>query len=631
MRPSLRSFLPSLTRATLALALLAGTVAAVLASAAAAPLVLVAAPASSEHRAYLVKITGKGDYADDDATMLAVVDTALQRWVVESEHAISDFTRVGGFVDLATETDCQDPGELWDEAAALYPQVDFSGDSANHLIVLGPAACTKGHGTVGSGLASGGLVTVRYNPDSSPQTLLHELGHNLGLHHAHALRCEPDCADVEYGNDYSFMGYTTAHDPAYVPSSLDSFQRQQLGVDEHCEIRDARLPDGVPAGQARYVLAPRGTDEGPRGVQITDPRTGSVSYLDFRNGAGRDAGAYYVGSTKYREGVTVEKTMTDADGDRVTQLQGFPPTAASGPVYSLRAGQAWTDGGVRVTVDRLGPPNDATATATVTVTLTGADAVGAAPAPLVDGCESEAPEPGASAVPTLPTSPPSTVATPTPSTAPSTAPSAAPSAAPPVEPPVAPTPTTAPLAPPTTLPSGLPTQLLTVLPTVLPTGVVTPLLDGLTTSLPTALPTSLPSVLPGVLPDVLPGAVTTTPAPTLVPSTLPTATSTPTGAPTSALPTPALPTAPVASSPGGSAIPGSDIGAPPVAHHPDDTVQHQVPAPPDGLLPPTGSPRFLLAEIAAAAFLLGFGAVLVAAARQRPKDGSRPMKPISLV
>ena len=62
--------------------------------------------------------------------------------------------------------------------------------------------------------------------------LLHELGHNLGLRHAHALACDPDCADVTYGDKYSFMGYTTPHDPPFVPGSLDSYQRQKLGVDE---------------------------------------------------------------------------------------------------------------------------------------------------------------------------------------------------------------------------------------------------------------------------------------------------------------------------------------------------------------------------------------------------------------
>ncbi|MFL6173488.1 MAG: M12 family metallo-peptidase [Marmoricola sp.] len=491
-----------LALSALCAAVLAGTFAA---AAAAAPVVLAAAPDPAAQHAYVVEVTNKGDLADPDATVLSVVDTALQRWVVESDHVISSFTRVGGLHPLETATDCTDLGALWDEAKQLFPGVDFAGASGNHLIVIGPATCPSGRGTVGNGLHSGGLLTVRYNPDSSLHTLLHELGHNFGLEHDHALACNPGCADVTYGNEYSFMGYTTPHHPAYVPGALDSYQRQLLGIDEHCEIRQAELTNGQVAGRATYVLAPRGTDDGARGVRVVDPQTGSVYYLDFRNGAGRDADAFYVGSDSFREGVTIEKVTTDSAGDAVTQLQSTPDDHY-GAVYSTVAGGTFQTGGISVHVDQLGTPDDAGATATVTVTLTTAPGLDAAAQPLTDGCESVAVTPSPSASASLP----------------------------PVE--------------------------------------ITP------TELPTTLPTDVPTDVPTVMPTV---------APTVAPTT-------PTGVPTS------LPTTPPKHDPPGD-----------TSNHPPTPPQHE-------LLPGTGSPRELLAEIAAAAFALAFGGVLVLAAR-RPR------------
>jgi hypothetical protein len=605
-----------LTRSTLSAAVHAGLAAALIASVTTAPFVLAAAPGPAEEHAYVVKITNQGDFAVSDATILDVVDTALQRWVVESEHVISSFTRVGGLHELATDSDCSDEYVLWDEAQEkLFPDVDFGGESGNHLIVIGPAACPSGHGTVGDDLHSGGLVTVRFNPDSSPQTLLHELGHNFGLEHAHALKCNPGCADVAYGNDYSFMGYTTPHDPAYVPSALDSYQRQRFGIDEKCEIRQARLDDGQVAGRATYVLAPRGTDDGARGVHVVDPRTGTQYYLDFRNGAGRDSAAYYVGSSSYREGVTVEKVTTDNDGDEVSQLQSTPDDRY-GVVYAEVEGDTFQAGGVSVKVDRLGTPEDAQATATVTVTLSTAAGAAAAPGPLVDGCENEAVQPPESNPPTspgvvAPSASPTPGTTPSPTPTPSTTPT--PSASP-TPTPSAGLPTialpTLPTKLPTTLPTNLPTLLPTSLPTIVPTGLPTNLTSVVPTVVPTVLPVVVPSVQPTQQPTDLPPV---TPTSNATPST-PSAPSVAPSAPASLGPAPSA----GASTPATTAPP-----APPTADDapdatPDDTSDYVPRSPHHGLLPSTGSPRLLLAEIAAAAFALAFGLVLVLAAR-RPR------------
>ncbi|RNL81406.1 reprolysin-like metallopeptidase [Nocardioides marmorisolisilvae] len=620
---SLPSFARVLKRSTLAAAALAGTAAALVASSVAAPFVLAAAPDSSAQHAYVVKITNKGAYPDSDATILGTIDAALQRWVVESNGALTSFTRVGtGFTELKTATDCQSQSSLWDEAEKLFPDVDFGGSSGNHLIVMGPSACTGGHGTIGSdGMTSGGEVTFSYDPAKSPQTLLHELGHNFGLMHAHSLMCDPTCTDVEYGDRYAIMGVTTSSTPAYVPASLDSYERQLLGIDDSCEIHDASLPTEVPSASRTYTLSPRGTDSGERGLRITDPITGAVYYLDFRDGAGRDSGAYYVGTSTsssagwFRDGVTVEQVVHDSDGRAVSQLLSFPD-AKNVPIYARVAGESFDQGGVHVAVNQVGAPGDPSAVASVTVTLSRAPGVTAAADQLADACENEAVAP-----------PPAPTLSPT-DAAPTVSPTQTPTGEP--TPTLNPTPTTAPTPEPTAslptpdLPTSVPTPLPTTVPTAVPTALPTDLLTLVPTGLPSAVPTALPTALPSALPTALPTAL-----PPDLPTTLPTdaatgpsATSAPTGPPTAPGPSATTPPAP---SPSVTLAPPPTTGPPttappttggPTHEPPDDTSHHQPRPPRHGLLPSTGSPRLLLAEIAAAAFALTFGLVLVLAGRR---------------
>jgi hypothetical protein len=177
---------------------------------------------------------------------------------------------------------------------------------------------------------------------------------------------------------------------------------------------------GGPVAQRYYVLGPRGTDAGTRGLRITDPTTSEEYFVDFRNGAGRDAGAFYPTTDAdydqwFREGVTIEKASTDPDGDPVSLLQSYPQSDGEGRVYAKVAGETFEAGGVRVEVDALGRPGDASATAAVTVTLAdGPAAPGAAFAPIPDACEA-APTPTPTPTPTVATGSqqPAPTATPT--------------------------------------------------------------------------------------------------------------------------------------------------------------------------------------------------------------------------
>ena len=351
-----------------------------------------AAIATPVQHAYVMRVhdtSGTDSYPDTQQQVLDRVDTVLARWVTESDHLISSFTRAGSVQTV--DADCTDPDAVhtvaWNASGTLFPGVDFGASSGNHLVAVGPQGCGGGIGYVGTdvrGLSSGGKVYVDDSPGKGTQSLLHELGHNFSLEHAHATVCAKGgaCAVAEYGDDYAIMGTTIVHTPAYVPAALNSFERTHLHIAQGCEIPSLTLAAGRRTVSTTYDLFGRGTGSGTRGLRITAP-DGAVYYLDWRNHTGRDAAAYYGTSLSaaqyntYNDGVTVDKVGTD--GDSVT-LATHPKTDPStGNVFAYEAGQTYTDptdAGINVHVDATGAGTAADSTAQVTVTLsdpTGSD------------------------------------------------------------------------------------------------------------------------------------------------------------------------------------------------------------------------------------------------------------------
>lgn len=336
----------------------------------------------SAHRAYVAKVGNRGTLDNGDGTTAtdaqigALVDTALARWQEESNGAISSFTRVD-LRTFSTASDCSSGSTLYNEAATnAYPGVSFSSTSGNHLIVVGGTSCGGGIGTVGTSIASGGRLNFNWSPTKNLHTLLHELGHNLSLGHAHACTDSlPGCASVgEYGNLYAIMGATVVADPPFTPAALDSFERARLGIADPDEIADVRLPAGRRTVRATYDLRARGTAAGLRGLRLVDPVGGAVRFVDWRSGGARDALSYYASSLATFQtripnpGITVEQV--EADG-RTATLQAYPKAnPAAGDVFGLTAGRSFTRGGTTVTAVALGTPGDPGSTARVEVALT---------------------------------------------------------------------------------------------------------------------------------------------------------------------------------------------------------------------------------------------------------------------
>jgi hypothetical protein len=312
------------------------------------------APGSTAHRAYVAVVTNSGEgTVASQATIDSRVDLGLSWWVSEADGAVPTFTRPAAQVRFAsTQADrCGLSGgsgmtNLWNEAAAKFPGVSF-GSSGNHLVVVVDDACSGlGIGTIGQGLTSGGMVTMKEGPDVFASTLVHELGHNLGLRHANYAAWDSTAASTEYRNLYSPMALAVSSPSAtYGPPALDSIYRDQLGLEDADEVR--RVPSGTTSS---VDLAPRGAASGTRAVEVS--ADGVTYWIDFRAGTDRDATSFYsvpgaeLGGRTYPRAVAI--TRVEPDASRGTRL--LAPTSTKG---GWTAGSTFTAGTLVISVDEV--------------------------------------------------------------------------------------------------------------------------------------------------------------------------------------------------------------------------------------------------------------------------------------
>ena len=247
------------------------------------------APGPSNHATYVAKITSFGTVGLTDQQILATVDASQAYWVRESAGQIPAWTRVTGVAAVTTTASSFAAGcglgnggadfaaVVESVGAQAYPGVDFSGSSPNHLVVVVPDGCggseASGRGRVGTSFASGGPVIIDARPQPQP-TLDHEFGHNVGLEHANN-------RSAEYGDVYEVMG---AAPDRFRSPVLGTVYRWEQGIIAPGEVVDAS------SGLGATTLQPRTATSGVRGVVFIDPDNGRRHFVDYRTGAGNDAG-----------------------------------------------------------------------------------------------------------------------------------------------------------------------------------------------------------------------------------------------------------------------------------------------------------------------------------------------------
>ena len=200
---------------------------------------------------------------------------------------------------------CSDVEGLWERGHELAPG---AGEAGAHLLVVIPdgaieAGCQYGFGSMGV-LDSGGSVMVS---DMVPSLVAHELGHNLGLGHSHALRCPGatdgewderrggwrECTQLPYDDLFGVMGYSGR---GFGQTSLNAVHIDQLGVEPgavrdvggELAATDRKTTDRENTGRIRVRIPALSSGAPGRAVKISEP-DGPTYYLEYRASTGADS------------------------------------------------------------------------------------------------------------------------------------------------------------------------------------------------------------------------------------------------------------------------------------------------------------------------------------------------------
>lgn len=245
-------------------------------------------------------------------------------------------------------------------------------DTSSLMILAGEAAISQGIDTANyqrvvyafprnacgwSGLASlgGNPSRVLLNGTASIHNATHEIGHTLGLRHAHTWECGSEvlsdtCVHQEYGDSLDNMGSRFAH--------YNGFHKEQLGW---LPAGSIQVADSAGVYELEpYAQAPGAQPKVLKVLRNIDPATGLPNwfYLEYRRAIGfdriiEDDGAYDVANI--HNGVIV-RTGTEGNSHSSYLLDMTPDSYYGGRDFydvALEVGYGYTDpdSGVTITAE----------------------------------------------------------------------------------------------------------------------------------------------------------------------------------------------------------------------------------------------------------------------------------------
>ena len=266
--------------------------------------------------------------------LTSVTGVAYGWYTVNTSVSICDSENLMTLADQAVANDGIDPA-AYDRVVYLHPRRNACG---------------------WSGLASlgGSPSRILLNGTLNEHNATHEIGHTLGLYHAHALECgalawDSNCQNQEYGDSLDNMGARMAH--------YNGFHKEQLGwlpsgssiTADVSGTYDLEPYAASPSGLAKVLKIPRGTD----------PLTGTETslYVEFRQPIGFDD--IIVNDSGYdtdnlANGVVV-RSGSESNTNSSNLLDMTPDSAGIWDFFdpALEAGQTFTDPLSGVTITTL--------------------------------------------------------------------------------------------------------------------------------------------------------------------------------------------------------------------------------------------------------------------------------------
>jgi hypothetical protein len=285
-------------------------------------------------------------------SQIGVVDNAFYR--ENSYDQLGLVASTTQWLQIPRPPTCDDVTDIINSAEAAAANAGINTAIYFHnMIYVSSADCTgRGWGQIG------GKITVIQGTMNTYRTV-HELGHNLGLGHAHSEACtsagtpvplSSTCTTDEYGDLFDAMGYVPPGSTENSPSHLSAPQKAALGWLSGRSLTTER---------GTYTLAPIEDQSATlHAIQLNTP--GHTLWLEYRQGLGVDAPlANLAGIT---DGALVHETAAGASS---SLLDMTPASGLGFDDAALPAGQSWTDpsGYTTITVNSAGPSG-----ATVTIT-----------------------------------------------------------------------------------------------------------------------------------------------------------------------------------------------------------------------------------------------------------------------